>query len=189
MVVPLTAFDLDRFVRSIEEFISQVFYDADNPVSMIQIVEDGGTVVPVPEDVPRNPVEEISEGLSVLFPFTSVIDEGPVACADGNSYTVKPDQDSDQIASESNIRDYRDRLDDDYDYDRDIYPDEHDPSATEYLSFYGFLLSTQDRDLYVRTVKCVPSPFAADSYKAFNIDEMGVFEDAAITFIDGFLKQ
>ena len=189
MVVPLTAFDLNGFVRSIEDFISQVFYDADNPVSMIQIVEYGGTGVPVPDGVPRNPVEEISEGLSVLFPFTSVIDEGPVACADGNSYTVKPDQDSDQIASVSLISDYRDRMDDDYDNNGVIYPDDRDPSVTEYLSYYGFLLSTQDQDLYIKTVKCVPSPFSEDSYKAFNVDEMGVFEDAAITFIDGFLKQ
>jgi hypothetical protein len=189
MVVPLAAFDMDGFVSSIEEFISQVFYNADNPVSMIQLVEHGGNVVPVPDDVPRNPVDEIREGLSVLFPFTSIIDEGPVACADGNSYTVDPDQDADQLPSESLLSDFRNGMEDDYDYDGDIYPDEPDPTVTDYLSYYGFLLYTQDRDLFIRSVKCVPSLFEEDSYKAFNVDEMGVFEDAAISFIDRFLSR
>jgi hypothetical protein len=189
MVVSLTAFDLERFVQGIEDFISQAFYDADNPVSMIQIVEHCGYVVPVPDDVPRNPVDEIREGLSVLFPFTSIIDEGPVACADGNSYTVDPDQDTDQIPSESLLSDFREGMDDDYDYEGDIFPDEHDPSVAEYLSYYGFLLSIQDRDLLIRSVKCVPSPFAQNSYKAFTVDEMGVFEDAGIAFIELFIMQ
>jgi hypothetical protein len=188
MVVPLSSFDLEGFVRSIEEFISQVYYDADNPVTMIHIVEHSGNVVQVPDDVPRNPVDEIREGLSVLFPITSIIDEGPVACADGNSYNVDPDQDADQIPSESLLSDFREGMDDDYDYDGDIYPDEPDPTVTDYLSYYGFLLYTQDRDLFIRSMKCVPSLFDENSYKAFNVDEMGVFEDAAIAFLDRFIS-
>ena len=185
MLVPLRGFNLEGFIRRIEDFISESYYGVENPTSMIQIVEYGGNVVPVPDDVPRNPADEIMEGLSVVFPFTSIIDEGPVACADGNSYTSETEMEGDMLPSESLPQNFQDDMEDDF--ENEIYSEGDEVFNGEYLSYYAFLLCIQDQDLLIRSVQCIPSSFALDAYKAVNVEEMGSFEDAAIAFLESFI--
>ena len=94
--VNLEKFDLQSFTSATLKFLTtQVSEEVDPSFAIVTVTAPGGIPEFGPEKGRSNFLEELKSGLLLFFPFSSSNVGDPIPCADGNSYEIDSDLDSD----------------------------------------------------------------------------------------------